>query len=184
MLKFVEHFEEFTFIFRDFPRFCQAAFNVICCMPRRLTRTDTFRFLWIFCFRKHYSIPLSPCDGMCQLGLACADSFSRGTAQIWIHFLWVISNSLYTFQHVFKDHPKDWRNESGLCSQVVFNCRVICAENELLECGCYKPGIAIQRCSLAQVWLYSYVQRIGQVHEIWDFGIKEIFVQTETFCFP
>ena len=29
-------------------------------MPRRLTRTDTFRLLWIFRFRNHYSIPLSP----------------------------------------------------------------------------------------------------------------------------
>ena len=27
-------------------------------MPRRLTRIDTFRLLWIFCFRNHYSIPL------------------------------------------------------------------------------------------------------------------------------
>ena len=26
--------------------------------PRRLTRTDTFRFLWLFCFRNHYSIPI------------------------------------------------------------------------------------------------------------------------------
>ena len=25
-------------------------------MPRRLTRTDTFRLLWTFCFRNHYSI--------------------------------------------------------------------------------------------------------------------------------
>ena len=28
-------------------------------MPRRLTRTDTFRLLLIFCIRNHYSIPLS-----------------------------------------------------------------------------------------------------------------------------
>ena len=27
-------------------------------MPRRLTPTDTFSLLWIFCFRNHYSIPL------------------------------------------------------------------------------------------------------------------------------
>ena len=27
-------------------------------MPRRLTWTDTFRLLWIFCFMNHYSIPL------------------------------------------------------------------------------------------------------------------------------
>ena len=27
-------------------------------MPRRLTRTDTFRLLLSFCFMKHYSIPL------------------------------------------------------------------------------------------------------------------------------
>ena len=29
-------------------------------MPRRLTRTDTFRLLWIFCCRNNYSIHLSP----------------------------------------------------------------------------------------------------------------------------
>ena len=28
-------------------------------MPRRLNRIDSFRLLWIFCFRNHYSIPLS-----------------------------------------------------------------------------------------------------------------------------
>ena len=36
------------------------------CMPRRLTRTDTVRLLWIFCFRNHYSIPLSLWDGICR----------------------------------------------------------------------------------------------------------------------
>ena len=41
-------------------------------MPRRLTRADTFCLLWIFCFRNHYSIPLSPRNGMCRPGLACA----------------------------------------------------------------------------------------------------------------
>ena len=41
--------------------------------PPRLTRTDTFHLLWIFCFRHHYSIPVSPWDGMCRPGLACAD---------------------------------------------------------------------------------------------------------------
>ena len=40
---------------------------------RRLTRIDTFRRLWIFCFRNHYSIPLSPREGMCRPGLACTD---------------------------------------------------------------------------------------------------------------
>ena len=29
-------------------------------MPRRLTRIDTFRLQWIFCFRNHYSIHISP----------------------------------------------------------------------------------------------------------------------------
>ena len=43
-------------------------------MPRRLTRTDTFRLLRIFCFMNRYSIPLSPRDGMCRTGLGCADS--------------------------------------------------------------------------------------------------------------
>ena len=45
-------------------------------MPRRLTRIDTFRLLWIFCFRNHYSITSIPRDGMCWSGLAyvdCAD---------------------------------------------------------------------------------------------------------------
>ena len=37
-------------------------------MTCRLTRTKTFRLLWIFCFRNHYSIPLPPWDGMCRLG--------------------------------------------------------------------------------------------------------------------
>ena len=37
-------------------------------IPRRLTRTDFFRLLWIFCFRNHYSIPLSPWDGICRPG--------------------------------------------------------------------------------------------------------------------
>ena len=42
-------------------------------MPRRLTRTYTFRLLWIFCFRNHYSIPLSPLYGVCRPGSFCAD---------------------------------------------------------------------------------------------------------------
>ena len=42
-------------------------------MPRRLTRIDTFQLLWIFCFRNHYSIPLSPSDGMGLPGSVCAD---------------------------------------------------------------------------------------------------------------
>ena len=42
-------------------------------MPRRLTRTDTFRLLWIFFFRNHYSISQSPWDGMCRPGLAWVD---------------------------------------------------------------------------------------------------------------
>ena len=29
-------------------------------IPRRLTRTETVHLLWIFCFRNHYSVPLSP----------------------------------------------------------------------------------------------------------------------------
>ena len=42
-------------------------------MPRRFTRIDTFRLLWIFCFRNQYSISLSPWDGMCRQGSVCAD---------------------------------------------------------------------------------------------------------------
>ena len=29
-------------------------------VSRRLIRADIFRLLWIFCFRNHYSIPISP----------------------------------------------------------------------------------------------------------------------------
>ena len=55
-------------------------------MPRRLTRTDPFRLLWIFCSRNHYSIPLSPLrrivlDRMSLCGLRkliCVDTFRRG----------------------------------------------------------------------------------------------------------
>ena len=43
-------------------------------MPRRLIRTDSFRLMWIFCYRNHYSIPLSPWDGMSRPGSVCADS--------------------------------------------------------------------------------------------------------------
>ena len=64
-------------------------------MPRRITRTDKFRLLLIFCFRSHYSIHQFPWDGICRSRLACvnctgwsgsihyADTlywFSRGTA--------------------------------------------------------------------------------------------------------
>ena len=44
--------------------------TVLC---RQFQKTETFRLLWIFCFRNHYSIPLSPWDGMCRPGIACAD---------------------------------------------------------------------------------------------------------------
>ena len=42
-------------------------------MSRRFTRIDTFRLLWIFSFRNHYSIPLFPWDGICRTGSVCAD---------------------------------------------------------------------------------------------------------------
>ena len=42
-------------------------------MPRKPTRTDTFRLLWIFCFGNHKSIPVSPWNGMCRSGSVCAD---------------------------------------------------------------------------------------------------------------
>ena len=42
-------------------------------MPHRLTRLYTFRLQWIFCFKNHYSLPLSPCDGMCRSGSVCAE---------------------------------------------------------------------------------------------------------------
>ena len=42
-------------------------------MPRRLIWPDTLRLMWIFCFRKLYSIPPSPREGMCRPGLACTD---------------------------------------------------------------------------------------------------------------
>ena len=40
-------------------------------MPPRLIWADTFRLLWMFYFRSHYSIPLS--YGLCRPRLACAD---------------------------------------------------------------------------------------------------------------
>ena len=42
-------------------------------MPHRLNRIDTFRLLWIFCFRNYYSIPLSAWDEMCRPGSVCAN---------------------------------------------------------------------------------------------------------------
>ena len=42
-------------------------------MPRRLIRADTFRLLWIFCFRNHYYIPLSSWEGMCRSRSVCTD---------------------------------------------------------------------------------------------------------------
>ena len=46
-------------------------------MPHTLTRVDTFRLLWVFCFKNHYSIPASiPGDGMCRPGSVCADCAS------------------------------------------------------------------------------------------------------------
>ena len=41
--------------------------------PRMLTRLDTFRLLWIFCFWNYYSTHLPPWDGMCRSGSVCAD---------------------------------------------------------------------------------------------------------------
>ena len=38
-------------------------------MPCRFTQIDTFCLMLIFCFRNHYSIPLSPWDKMCRRGL-------------------------------------------------------------------------------------------------------------------
>ena len=46
-------------------------------MPRILTQTDTFHLMLIFCFRNHYTMLLSPWDGMCRPGLACADCAGR-----------------------------------------------------------------------------------------------------------
>ena len=42
-------------------------------MPLRLIRADAFHLQWIFCFKNHYFIHLSPWDGKCRPGLACAD---------------------------------------------------------------------------------------------------------------
>ena len=43
-------------------------------MSHRYIRMDAFHLLWIFCFRNHYSIPLSRRDGTCRPGSICADS--------------------------------------------------------------------------------------------------------------
>ena len=52
---------------------CNVSTRISLSMPRRLTRIDTFRLLWIFCSRNHYYIPLSPWDGMCWSGSVCTD---------------------------------------------------------------------------------------------------------------
>ena len=50
-------------------------------IPYRLIRTGTFRLLWIFCIRNHYSIHLSPWDGMSGSGSVCVD-FAGGSGSI------------------------------------------------------------------------------------------------------
>ena len=70
-------------------------------MPHRRIQTDTFRLLWIFCFRNHYTIPLSHWNRMCWPGLACASPlcwFSRGTAHQGINN-WTVPNSFTTEFH-------------------------------------------------------------------------------------
>ena len=64
-------------------------------MLRKLTRIDTFRLLLISCFRNHYSIPLSPWDGMCRPGSVCADWYGS------IHYAEVIFLNLlyYCMRH-------------------------------------------------------------------------------------
>ena len=101
-------------------------------MPRRLTRVDTFRLLWIFCFRNHYSISLSPWDGMYRPGSVCSDCagwsgslhyaeaillvFSRDGSNVlcvtkWIDLLWILKT-------LFKK-----KTGTGLCTK----CRHILA---------------------------------------------------------
>ena len=46
-------------------------------MPQRLNRTDTFRLLWIFCFRNHYSLPLSPLGGNVSARISLVDTLCR-----------------------------------------------------------------------------------------------------------
>ena len=53
----------------------KASTQISLSMPRKLTRIDNF--LWIFFFRNHYSIPLSPLDGMCRPVSVCVDYAGR-----------------------------------------------------------------------------------------------------------
>ena len=67
-------------------------------MPRRLTRTDTFYLLWIFCFWNNYSIHW---DGMCWPRLACAGwsgSIHYADA-IMLVFMW--NSSFVIYLHIF-----------------------------------------------------------------------------------
>ena len=71
-------------------------------MPRRLTLIYTFRLLWIFSFRNHFSIPLFPWNGMCRPGLACAacEGWS-GSMHNAESILLVFSHmTLYHIQHI------------------------------------------------------------------------------------
>ena len=109
-------------------------------MPWRLTRTDTFRLLWIFCFMNHYSIPLSPWDGMYRPGLAWADcagwSWSIHYAEsIMLVFLW---NSSYI--HVLPVVPSMSRCSNMKFLKVVVNRKYSWKERNIIlndfNCAC------------------------------------------------
>ena len=57
-------------------------------MLRRLTRTDTFRLLWIFCFRNHYSVPL-------RWNVMARISLHRLHRQIWVDTLRRVYNVFF-----------------------------------------------------------------------------------------
>ena len=68
-------------------------------ISRRLTRTDTFRLLWLYYFRNHYSLPLSLWNGICRPGLACAD-FAGWFESIMLVISWNGSDEPRTKLHV------------------------------------------------------------------------------------
>ena len=66
-------------------------------MLRRLTRTDTWCFLWILGFRNRYFIPISLWDGMCRSGLAGRSWLIHNAESIMFVFSWNGSYVLYSW---------------------------------------------------------------------------------------
>ena len=107
-------------------------------MPRRLIREDTFRLLWIFCFRNRYSKPLSPCYRMCQPGLACADCAGwsgsiHWTESIMLVFSW---NGWYIWTMLcYLPFPtyKRYAADNFENMEKLYKCRYICPRSFCLK---------------------------------------------------